>query len=492
MHRNSTICVYQIQFCNPDDQIKTGDPVHYIWIHRQSRGYIGGTVIDSYRNQGSGAEAPLLAFLLSYIIKYYNVDVTNQFGYTLEGNSNLPVYIFMSVIVAIFMGLTVSAEEIIKDRKIKKREAFLNLSWSSYLLSKVAILLALSAIQALTYVVIGNSIMEIRGMYWQYWLILFSAWASSNLMGLVISDSFKTVVTIYILIPFLVIPQIILSGIIVKFEKINPNISSPINIPWYGEIITARWAYEAIAVYQFKHNKFQEQFYRYDEAMSVADFKKNYWTVRLTNKLDFIERNLNNPDMKGEIEDNLVVIRNEFEKEMKNNPAITFEYLDQLNMASLSPSVLMYSRDYLDKIKSYNIKLYNKANSEVDKIKTEQQSTPEGKEEYFETKRRYNNETLEEFATNANEMERIIEYKDQLYQKYNPIYLDPPNKFIKAHFYAPRKQLFGTYFNTFGMNTAILWVMTIVLYIALYYRWLKKLLDFFEQVSSRFKFSAGE
>ncbi len=107
----------------------------------------------------------MLAFLLAYIIRYYNVDVANRFGYTLSGNSNLPVYIFMSVIVAIFIGLTVSAEEIIKDRKILKREAFLNLSWSGYLLSKIFVLFVISAIQAALFVAVGNSILEIRGMY---------------------------------------------------------------------------------------------------------------------------------------------------------------------------------------------------------------------------------------------------------------------------------------------------------------------------------------
>jgi ABC transport system ATP-binding/permease protein len=101
---------------------------------------------------------------------------------------------------------------------------------------------------------VGNSITEIRGMYFEYWLVLFSAWCFANVLGLIISDSFKTVVTIYILIPFLVIPQLILSGIIVKFEELNPSLSSPSRIPFYGEIITARWAYEALAVYQFKNN----------------------------------------------------------------------------------------------------------------------------------------------------------------------------------------------------------------------------------------------
>ncbi len=432
-------------------------------------------------------EAPVLAVLLAFIIKYYSVNVTNIYGYTLEGNSNLPVYIFMSVIVAIFMGLTVSAEEIIKDRKIKKREAFLNLSWSSYLMSKVAILLSISAIQALTYVLLGNTIMEIKGMYFQYWLVLFSAWASSNLMGLVISDSFKTVVTIYILIPFLVIPQIILSGIIVKFEKLNPDISSPIDIPWYGEIITARWAYEAIAVYQYKYNAFERQFYRYDKAMSVADFKKMYWSIDLDNKLNFIERNLDNEVALDQVRTNLKVLHNEIKKELKKNTDIKFQYLDQLNLKSINSEILSACHDYIARIKKYNIQLYNKASKEKDKLINQMQSTEEGKEKFFEMRRKYQNTTLKDFATNSSEMERIIEYKNQLYQKNNPIYMDPPGKFIKAHFYAPRKQVFGTYIDTFRVNVAVIWVMTIFLYFVLYFRLFKRLLDFFEQLSDKLK-----
>jgi hypothetical protein len=46
----------------------------------------------------------------------------------------------MSVVVALFIGLTVSAEEIIRDRKIRKRESFLNLSKGSYLWSKIIIM----------------------------------------------------------------------------------------------------------------------------------------------------------------------------------------------------------------------------------------------------------------------------------------------------------------------------------------------------------------
>ncbi|HEX8038288.1 MAG TPA: ATP-binding cassette domain-containing protein, partial [Chryseosolibacter sp.] len=60
-------------------------------------------------------EAPLLAFILAFIVKYYNVEGQHAGGYVFSKNLNIPAYLFISVIVALFMGLTVSAEEIIRD-----------------------------------------------------------------------------------------------------------------------------------------------------------------------------------------------------------------------------------------------------------------------------------------------------------------------------------------------------------------------------------------
>ncbi len=428
-------------------------------------------------------EAPLLAFLLAYIIKYYNVNVSNELGYTLSENSNLPVFIFMSVIVALFIGLTVSAEEIIKDRKILKREKFLNLSWTSYLFSKIAVQFSLSAIQAFLFVIIGNSIMEIRGMYLEYWLVLFSAWCAANIMGLVISDSFKTVITIYILIPFLIIPQLILSGIIVKFEKLNPNISNPRDIPFYGEIITARWAYEALAVYQFKENKYEEQFYNYNKAMSISDFKKNYWIRTLNNKVAFIERNFDNAERLDELKQNLEVLRNEIEKELNSESGriVKFDYLDQLYFNKINPETVRALKSYFDILNKYYIKLYNKANGLKDKTISSLQKTPEDREEFMSLKQKYYNENLTELVRNSNEINRIIEYKGELFQKIDPVFLDPQNKFIKSHFYSPRKQVFGNYYDTFWVNIIVIWFMTIMLYFILRYRLLRRLLDYIEE-----------
>ncbi|HEX2968534.1 MAG TPA: ATP-binding cassette domain-containing protein [Bacteroidales bacterium] len=419
-------------------------------------------------------EAPVLAFFLSFLIRYFDDSDTGG-SYTLFDNNNLPIYIFMSVIVAIFMGLTVSAEEIIKDRKILKREAFLNLSWNSYLTSKVFVQFVISAIQALTFVLIGNSITGIKGMMFEYWLVLFTCWAGANMLGLVISDSFKTVVTIYILIPFLVIPQIILSGVMVKFEKLNPNISSPVEIPVYGDLITARWGYEALAVNQFIYNDYERQFYRFDKAMSKAKFKKDYWYSKLKAKLENIQTDLAKGVRSEGFEDNLKMVYNEFSKQAAETPDLSFNNIGNLVPDNINLDLVRDAFGYLEDVRKYYIRYNNSASGQKDELITKLQSQDNAG--FLRLKNDYANESLQEFVTNSNETDKIIEYNDEIIQKLEPIYMDPKHPFIRAHFYSPTKKVMGNNVDTFVVNVIVLWVMTFVLYLVLYFRLLKKALD---------------
>ena len=428
-------------------------------------------------------EAPILAFFLAFLIKYFDESVKNA-SYTLQDNSNLPVYLFMSVIVAIFMGLTVSAEEIIKDRKILKREAFLNLSWNSYLMSKVVVQLSISAIQAFTFVILGNSIMQIKGMMLEYWLVLFSCWAASNLLGLVISDSFKAVVTIYILIPFLVIPQIILSGIIVKFEKLNPNLSSPDAIPFYGEGIIARWGYEALAVKQFMDNNYEKNFYEFDKAMSIAQYKRNDWYNTMKAKIGNLQSDLNRNRFDDDSRKDLEIVKNEIKLEMESKN-ISYKYLDILEPGIVSIEALDEAENFIEILKQNYIRWYNEANNKKDALLNSLQGPDP--EAFNRIKESHFNISLEEFVTNENETKRSIEYKGRIIQKMDPIYKDPENSFLKAHFYAPRKQIFGNFIETYWVNIMVIWLMTLFTYLVLYLRLLKRFLDFMEEVLDRSK-----
>jgi hypothetical protein len=186
-------------------------------------------------------EAPVLGFILSFIIRYIADPKSNI--YIFRENENIHIYIFMALIVALFLGLTVSAEEIFRDRKILKREAFLNLSRSSYLSSKIIILVGISAIQAFTFLIIANSILGIKGMLFHYWFVLFSTAVFANMLGLNISATFNSAVTIYILIPLLMIPMMILSGAMFSFDKLNKRVSSVGKVPIIAEFMVKKCSY---------------------------------------------------------------------------------------------------------------------------------------------------------------------------------------------------------------------------------------------------------
>lgn len=435
-------------------------------------------------------EAPVIAFFLSYLIKYFNINAEITSGYVFSENDNLPVYIFMSVIVAIFIGLTVSAEEIIKDRLILKREEFLNLSWNSYLSSKVVILLVISAIQAFLFIIVGNLVLEIKAMYWQYWLVLFSAWTVSILFGLNISNSFKTAVTVYILIPFLVIPNIILSGIMVKFEKLNPQITSPGTIPFYGEIIPARWAYEALATYQYKDNKYEVLFYKFDKVASNATYKKDYWLTDLKNKVNNIDRYYDNPEKKNELLNSFILLRNEFGKEnkifkKKNFDGFIFKNLNQVTYENFDNSLKNKLKKHISKLRDYYVAVSKRADQEQDKLKREMQKTEEDKALFIELKRNHYNQSLSDFVRNKNVIDAIIEFENELYQKIDPIYQEPETNFVLAHFYSPYKKIFGLEISTYWMNLIVLWLLSLVLYITLYFSLFKRFLTFFEKLTEK-------
>ena len=226
--------------------------------------------------------APLLALLLAYFTR------SGKGGdYLFSDNQNIPAYLFMCVITSLFLGLIMSAEEIVKDRKILKRESFLNLSWFSYLNSKIMIVFTISAIQTLSFILIGNAILGIKGMTLSYWLILFTTSCLANLLGLNVSAAFSSVITVYIIIPFILIPQLLFSGALVKYENLNKStLSSYEYVPVIGDLMAARWSFEALAIQQFKSNKYERNFFHYNVEIAqnewYADFlidelKKDLW-----------------------------------------------------------------------------------------------------------------------------------------------------------------------------------------------------------------------
>lgn len=425
-------------------------------------------------------EAPLLAFILAFLVRYFNTDDINSKGYLFSENENIPAYMFMSVVVALFIGLTVSAEEIIRDRKIRKRESFLNLSKGSYLWSKIIIMFVLSAFQTFTFVLVGNYVLGVKGMYMDYWLILFSTSCFANMLGLNISSAFNSAVTIYILIPFLIIPQLLLAGVVVKFDKLNPTLAKQGGVPVAGEIMASRWAFEALAVNQFKENKFERNFYKYDKSISIAQYKNNYWRQKLENKFVQIDNQQKLGKSLKELAIDIQLIHDEIQKEQKVATKFKCEVIDQINVENYGPEVIKGIKTYLDKLKAYYINVENTARNKYDETALKMQKTDEERKAFVKLREDYENVALANMVKNANDIsgEKSLEKDGKLIQQSDPVFLDPTDKLGRAQFFAPRKNLFGNLIPTFWFNIGVIWTMSLVLMVTLYFDVFKKVLDF--------------
>lgn len=431
-------------------------------------------------------ETPILGFILAFVIRY--IADPNSNVYVFRENENIPIYIFMALIVALFIGLTVSAEEIFRDRKILKREAFLNLSRTSYLFSKISILVALSAIQTITFVLIANEILQLRGMNFEYWLVLFSTAVFANLLGLNISATFNSAVTIYIVIPLLMIPMMVLSGAMFSFEKLNRAVGSFNRVPLIAEFMVTKWGYEALIVHQFKDNDFHRTFYEIEKEERNADYKTVYYIPELekivNESIELVSQINEDVNARTKLADNMLVLRNSLFNETNFlAPAIPYRYFDKLNLNGFNDEVAYATIDYLEELKKHYSKIFQTANSKRDRIISHLITT---NPRLYEAKRRaYHNESIADMALKTFEKNKILRYKGELVQQSDPIYRDPiPNHRFdyRSHFLAPRKHFLGKYFDTFWFNICFIWIMTTILYITLYFESLKKLIEFFGKI----------
>jgi ABC-type multidrug transport system ATPase subunit len=428
-------------------------------------------------------EAPALALILSFFIKFFQPKESEQASYIFRESENLPQFLFISVIVSLFLGLTVSAEEIIRDQKIIKREKFLNLSRGSYLISKIGIMFFISAVQALTYVVVGNVVLEIKGMWLEYWMILFSTSCFANLLGLNISASFNSAKVIYIIIPILIIPQLLFSGVIVKFDKLYPLFSSQSEVPLIGNVMASRWAYEALAVHQFTDNKFSKEFYSFEKDKKYYIWKKDYWLKELNNKINKCKKNFNDPESSIDLSYELNIIKNELEKEKKLVPGLAISTAE-IGRENISREKIAEIETTLIDLRDFYLRKYSAANIKKENRLAELMDVHGGREAYLLLRDEYSNISLEDFVTNSNDLNPIVEYQNELVQKSNPIYLTPTKGFFDAHFYSPTKNFFGIQISTFVANSMVIWLMILLLSVLLFFDGLRKVIEFSSQKSS--------
>jgi ABC-type branched-subunit amino acid transport system ATPase component len=214
-------------------------------------------------------EAPLLAFLIGAVLRY-----SEGTTYDFASSFHIPTYLFLSLVVAMFLGLTNSVDDIIRDRPVLLRERNLNVRISYYLLAKAITLGLFAVAQCALFTLIGDWMVSVRGFYWVEFTAMFLTAFSGIAIGLTISSLAREGKTAVNIIPVVLIPQIILGGALIKYEEMNRNLDfihaihewfvrhpdtameprSDLQVPFICEFMPMRWSYEGIVYAQAKLN----------------------------------------------------------------------------------------------------------------------------------------------------------------------------------------------------------------------------------------------
>jgi hypothetical protein len=416
---------------------------------------------------------PLLAFLLSYFTRSLKEGI-----YVFSENDNIPAYLFMCVITSLFFGLMISSEEIVKDRKILKREAFLNLSWFSYLNSKIMIMFIISAIQSVSFILIGNLILEIRSMTFSYWLVLFTTSCFANILGLNISSAFSSVITIYIIIPFIIIPQLLFSGVLVKFDKLHiSSYSAHEFVPVIGDLMTARWSFEALAVKQFKDNDYEKMFFRYN----MKESQNSYFTFlidELDNELQVCDLYLDSAEFRQNVLNGFKRLNYHISDLSAISGREAGRWKDSLTLGRFDADVRKDAANYLAQVKKYFSDQKKRTLYEKD-VFTNQTEKQIGKNKLVEIRKASENKQLTKLVLNLDNIEKTFILPDRIVQKLDPGYMRPASNTGRAQFYSPYKRIMNFTIDTYWFNILVIWIESFLLYIILYFNVFRKTVTYF-------------
>jgi ABC transport system ATP-binding/permease protein len=199
-------------------------------------------------------EAPLLAAVVGFILRYIPSD-----NYTLYNNIHMPTYLFLTVVIGMFLAMSNSSDEIIRDTEVIRREKMLDIKYLRYYISKFATQMIFASIQNALFIAVSFEFLEIRELHLYYFAFMTMISAAGISMGFFISSipglSVKAVQNI---VPLVLIPQIIFGGALIQYKELNSSLTIYQNspIPEVCQIMPSRWAYEGLVVLQDSYNSY--------------------------------------------------------------------------------------------------------------------------------------------------------------------------------------------------------------------------------------------
>ena len=416
-------------------------------------------------------EPPLLACIAALICK-------GSWGleYVFMENRNLSNFFFISVVVAIFTGMSISAEEINRDRKVLNRERLLHLSWTAYISAKTFYLALITALQMALFVWLGNAILQVPDMNGVSWSVLFSCALVSCVLGLNISAGVRSAVNIYIIIPILLVPQIMLGGASISFDELINREAGSRNVPAIANIMPSRWGYEALAVEQYSRNRYMRLFFEDERKAVNTDYMIQIHIPEMRALADYPLLESAQSDHAAQSRRKLTVLVTEL-KILEEQTGIK----SGLSASLFEPQAYTLEtcqqvKDYLQRIEDYYRDLHTQAAANKRAVEKRLHASMgiSGTQKF---KSAYYNDDIAELVLNVKNLEAIRLSGNRLVRVAAPIFQEPESKLGGAPFLAASKRIGPWRMETIHFNLLVLGAMAVVLFLALKTRLLTRLLN---------------
>ncbi len=221
------------------------------------------SLMAKLRNRGTFyttiLEAPLLAGLIALTLR---ASAEGQYDYST--GLHFITYMFLTVTVGMFLGLTNSATEILRDRSVLRRERNCGFSVPLYISAKFTSLSILAMLQCAVYTSVGHLLLEVRGVWLEHWAWMTITALCGTAMALLVSAIVKSERSALSSVPLLLVPQLLLAGALVPFEEMNRGLFEGAHEsrmsggePVPAKVMPLRYAYEGMIVTQALRNPFE-------------------------------------------------------------------------------------------------------------------------------------------------------------------------------------------------------------------------------------------
>ncbi len=401
--------------------------------------------------------SPFLALVFSFFMRGGNAQT-----YRFSENPYIPKFFFISFLLSIFMGLVFSVNEIYREKNIIHKEAYLNISFFSYINSKITYLFIIILIQSFFFVSISHVVLQIKGMMLMHWMIFFSCQAFGMLLGLILSGSYRSIENLYMrAIPLVLLFQILFGGGFINFDSFPVNKK---NTPVIADLAVTRWAYEAMLVHQYRENKYIKPLYLFNRNIVMGKTYSYHVIPVLRNRINYcIQYPVSVQDSMDlyckSIRNTLVHIANRFD-------VFPYENIDRITPDNFNDELVGDLKDYLEYIDLYFYALYDQ--TLIDKEEYMMSVSDSLGKNYLNTiKSTYLNNYIESEVTQREKNQEVKFVGAILVMVSDPIYQYPLSDYGRGQFFVPEKKINGQLIDTVEFDISVIWLMNLFLYILL-------------------------